>query len=408
MELLEKTHDSVVKFMDGRTIPCSKYVMMTTFPVYANILELELVSNTENGKFVFPALSNEYDVYLMLIEIAHGIKNIDTVTFDQSRDLMILVDFLGETSMLQKILRIMWAKAPIPKISNVINYIDKLMCLNDDQLNTDIMARVCKENVLCSSLERNFLDRLADMLNNRYIKLSDIERHLLKLQRFYPPSFVSKWILQNVQLDVLTERSVVRISTHNSFFYGIDELRSVFHEVLKIFKQKPEWSRELFNVYRASVESMSWNNQIPLIGGISGYHLMFDGDSRETIYVILDAHRQMHAKKHVQLTPNVKIKLPRRESGFSFEIKRGEYLSDFYVRVTASRHASISNPFFECVYSFKDVPIGVYTKSDDAYEMYMDGTIEHLNKELIKLNSYAYVRMDIRFEYLDYLSYPFA
>jgi hypothetical protein len=379
-EILEHCSDAVLVLKDGSTVPCSRYVIMAKCTVLRVMMEIRSDADA-NGKHRIPVMDHGLAKYSNFGAIAHGLKSTESMSFDELIDVLDAARRLGAEDVERAALRSAWDKAR--DIDHALTIVPDLFRLCDKACTAEIVAAMASKYPLWADVQRTVLASMAHLANE-----SPIAHALLTLQFHYPPSIVAMWLMRHARDP--TEELLLKILTTNPHLYCPLETLPIHEKAIDMYAERPEWNRGSLSLLRSFALSSGTSSQIPPSAhGMCGFQVEFEDLPRTIVSIALCANRS-HRVKPVQLGQFVRLRMPKKDRAFGFDVCMTSASRPFQVRVTMSRDVSLLDPFFEAWYEFDVVVPGTWLEAGEP-------TISHgSHAELEDSNRTAYARFEIR------------
>lgn len=388
-EILERCSDAVLVLGDGSTVPCSRYVIMAECHVLRAMMDLRTTVRPD-GRHEIPVMDVGFEKYSNFCAIVHAIKIPEALTFDELVDVFDAARRLGADSVERIVLRRAWSKAP--NVYRALPLIPDLFRSAGKSCVTDIIAAISTEYPLWIDVERTVLSTMTAVANEPRIVDA-----LLMLQLHYSPSAVASWVLTHAR--TMTETLLLKIVTTNSHLFCPDEIRPLYEWAIELCGVHPDWEPAILMLLGSFVKSTELSSQIPRVQGVCGIQVEFEDLPRTLVSATMYAHRT-HGVRPVQLGPYIRIRTPRKNRAFGFDIRMA--YDAFQVRVTMSRKPSFECPFYEAWHDMHG-----------AEGQWIEAGIPRLARgeasdELADKHRTAYVRFDIRHGKSNAITHPFG
>lgn len=388
-EILRRCSDAVLVLSDGSAVPCSRYVMMAECHVLRAMMDLR-TSVLPDGKHVIPVADSGVVKYSNLCAILHTIKTPDDLTFDELVEVFDAARRLGAESVEKIVLRRAWIKAP--DIDRALVIVPDLFRSAGKTCVMEIIAAIATKYPLWVDVERVVLSSMTSLANEPRIVDA-----LLMLQLHYVPSVVASWVLTHAR--TMTENLLLKIVTTNSHLYCPDEIRPLYEWAIELCGVHPDWEPAIFMLLKSFVQSTELSTQLPRTQGICGFQVEFEDLPRTMVSAALYGNRT-HGVRSVQLGPYVRIRTPRKNRAFGFDVRMAS--GAFQVRVTMSRKASFECPFYEAWYDMHGAE-GQWIEAGLPFVARGEASDELADK-----HRSAYVRFDIRHGKNNAITQPFG
>ncbi len=392
-EILEHCSDAVLVLTDGSSVACSRYVVMTKCTVLRAMMELESATDAASGKHRIPVMDHGLAKYSNFSSIAHGVRSVDDMSFDELIDVLDAARRLGAEDVEGAALRSAWTKAA--DIDHAMGIVPDLFRTRDKACIVEVVTAMAVKYPLWADVERAVLSSMAHVANE-----PSIAHALLTLQFHYPPSTVATWLMHHAFGP--TEELLLKIVTTNPHLYCPLEIVPVHEKAIEMYAEHPEWNRGSLSLLKSFAVSSGTSSQIPpSTHGMCGFQVEFEDLPRTIVSIALCAHRT-HRARAVQLGPFVRLRMPKKDRAFGFDVRTPSTEGQFQVRVTMSRDVALSNPFFEAWYVFPEV-------EGDAWVEAGEPSISHgSHAELENASQTAYARFEIRHGKNNAITDPFS
>jgi hypothetical protein len=387
--LLGMCADAVLRFQDGSTLECSRFVVSAACPVLRVITDEAMASDVSDTRHVFPVYDDAPDPrakYLPFVDVIHRIRNPGDLTFNEAVNAYECADKLGAAYLAGRLLGAAWAAAPIPKIMAMR---DLLPALIRSDLAPILVGQAYVELPLWLDLVASFLTPLAPYLGEAEVG------HLLELQLFYPPAAVALWLLGNVH--PADPATALRIATSKALVYTPTEARGVYAELARQYKVHG-WDEKITRLAAAIVDSLDVHQTHS--SGMSGTGLSATRMNLESWKTTVVVHLEGDRRRRCGLFRVCKLlrMYVSYDGTFYFEFQPGDLLTPripklITVRLTAARDPSFFAPLHEAWYIFRNPTAPFQRSGAPAHSI---GRVPDFAEHMVNIRQAMYLRFDFR------------